>query len=311
MLVDEKIREWTGRFSRKALFLSASALSLVPIASTAEAGPVENVPFFSMYGGYLFNESDPNAEFDPTAFGLNGLGELNPGRDGVMAGAEFGRPISPDWDVRASLTGAVFENDRSQDAGDGATATDRLNFQYLDAELGYRPGVLRDRIRLFAGPRLLHATNDIDYGYDLTNGFGRKTGSYENDVDLFGAGLRAGAQADVPLGSRFSLSLLGAGSAVAARSEHDYSFATTGFFNNSAGADNDVEWHGTYDVQGVGTLNFALNDRVQLQAGYQVQQWWDLTAELGQVDGNEVTAGNNKGDLLTHGPVGRITVKLP
>jgi hypothetical protein len=309
------------RFSKSALFLSASALCLAPLSGAGRAGPLDNTPFVSMYGGFLFNESDSSVDFtgDGSDTFLNALGQLDPGDDGVQVGVAIGAPLrSPAWDWQATLNGAFFEDDNSSfvatapDTG-GGSATNSFHYQYLDLELGYRPGVVPDGgLRLFAGPRLLHAATDLDYEVDVTlGGGGGKLGTYERVVDLWGMGARAGAEAAMPLGSsRASLSLLGAGSAIYARSDTDYSFDFVGTSSN-AGSTSDKDEHGVYSVEARAALNFAATDRIDLQLGYQVQHWWDLTTTFADVESADTAITDvGHGDVLTHGPFARITVKL-
>jgi hypothetical protein len=252
---------------------------------------------------------DPDDNFD---FGLGSLGELTPGEDGAMFGIEVGRPLSPAFDVQASLTGFVFSEDEAENDADGASASNRFDYEYLDLELGYRPGVVKESLRIFGGPRLLHAGNDIDYDLDGTSG---KVGSYDRDIDLWGGGLRLGAETMMPLGnSRASLSLMGAGSALLAHADHRYSFDFISNFDEGAGEDSDDDWRGVYNLEALAAVNFAVTDRVNLQLGYQVQHWWNLTTTVGDVDSGDESieeTDNGKGDFLEHGPMARVTIELP
>lgn len=306
-----------GRFSKRALFLSASALSLAPL-SDAVADPLENTSFISVYGGYAFNEGDSNVDFDDddaTDPFLEGLGRLDPGRDGGMAGIVLGIPLSPAWDARASLTGLFFETDDADSdfatsGGPGAsTAQSKFNLEYLDLELGYRPGVLPGAVaRLFGGLRAMRAENEIDYG--LT-GSG-KLGDFDRDIDLLGIGPRFGAEAGIPIGnSRASFSALGAGSVIFSETDHRYEFFN---FDNAPpveGVDRNSDFHVVYNLEARAALGYAITDSVQVSVGYQAQQWWDLTTTLSDVESTDTEIGDTgRGDFLSHGPFARITVKL-
>lgn len=320
MEIERERLSLAGRFRKQALFLSASALCF-GLPHSAGAQPLDNTLFFSVYGGYLFNESDDTVDFtsddDPlgvpadTVFNL--LGQMSPGRDGGLFGVEAGGPLSPAWDWRIGLNGALFEDDRasSDDGFDVNNATNAFHYEYLDLALGYRPGfVPGGGLRLFGGPRVLHAVTELDYAATA----GNKVGTYDRDVDLWAIGARAGAEAAIPVGaSRASVWLSGAGSALYASSDVDYSFDFAGAppAATAAGSDSESDSRGVYNFDAHAALNFAASDRVDLQLGYQVQQWWDLTTTFGAVESGDTTISDTgTGDVLVHGPFARMTIKL-
>jgi hypothetical protein len=316
VLFDLSARDISRRFSKSALFLSSSALCCLPLEMSAQAGPLDNVPFISVYGGYLFNEGNPNFNIvdDTTVDPFF----IRPGGDGGMGGFEFGLPLSTGADARISGTAMFFDEATGATSFGGlggatnSSGEQQLDLQYLDLELGYRPGVMNN-LRLFAGPRVLHAGTDAEYDFASTFIGGSKTGSYDHDVNLWAGGARVGAEAALPLGSSgISLSLLGAGSALYAENEHHLSFdQTSTVFGATSGEASDTESRGVYNLEGAAGINLALG-RTELELGYQVQQWWNLTTNINNPTAVPGTAGaDGKGDFLTHGPMARFTIKLP
>lgn len=304
-----------GRFSRAALFLSVSALCLGSVAAPVQAQTLDNSLFVSAYGGYLFNDSGTNFDFDNEDDKLGGLASLDPGRDGHQIGGAVGVPLSERTDFRAAFTSESFRRDRDSvsdysEPGSFAEADSRFSMQYLDLELGYRPGVIGNgHIRLFAGPRILHAENHVDYSYFEPEP--DKIGDYEAGTEVWGIGPRLGAEGGVQLGnSGVSLFIMGAGSAIFSDVERRYDyFEDDGI---GSGDERDGDFRTIYSLEGKVALGYDVTRSVNLQIGYQAQQWWNLIDRVDDVDNSDTSldfAGD--GDFLTHGPFARITVKLP
>lgn len=338
----------TGRFSRNALFLSASALCLAPIAARAadlplpapapvyaEMPPATGGPWISVYGGYLFNESDTVADFtNGDEFDkLGGLGRLDPGDDGWTGGLEVGSPLVSGFDLQASFNAVYFDTDESRDSGglffediplgEGeAHASSDFDYQYIDLELGYRPGIVGGNLRLFAGPRFLHAAQDIDYSYDNSifipvMGIGEvdKFGNFDHDTELWGIGPRIGAEAGIPLGnSRASLNLAGAGSVIFSNVDHDYDFEFDKLGADGSGDDDLDDSRTVYNLEASAAVSYNVTNAVSFELGYQGQKWWNLTTTLDEIDDGDADGSASvllsQGDVLVHGPFARITVKL-
>lgn len=307
----------TGRFSRVALLLSASALCLGSLAAPVHAQTLENSLFASIYGGYLFNESDPNFDFDDDDDKLGGLDSLRPGRNGHQIGGAFGVPLSERMDFRAAFTSESFRQDRDSDEFK-VYDTDKLgvaesdfNLQYLDLELGYRPGVVGNgNLRLFAGTRLLHAFNNVDVDKLGTESDSEKLG-YQSET--WGIGPRIGAEGGFQLGnSGVSLFMMGAGSAIFADVDRhaENSFGSIDEYFVSI-EDDDSDSRTIYNLEGKVALGYDLTRSINFQIGYQAQQWWNLIDRSENAGSLGLPDDDGSGDFLTHGPFGRITVKLP
>ena len=73
--------------------------------------------------------------------------------------------IDPAWDWRFGYRVNSFAKANATDPGQ-ATASNKFWFQHLDLEIGYRPrSIAGADVRIFAGPRLLNAHNQMSYGY--------------------------------------------------------------------------------------------------------------------------------------------------
>lgn len=287
-------------------------LCLAPLPG--HAGPAENVPFVSLYGGYLFSDTDSNLSFADGDSYFSDLRDLDPGGNGGLVGVAIGGPINPAWDWRASFNAQFLGDDETSLSQDNQVAEDRFNFQYFDLELGYRPGVIPEsNLRLFAGFRALRAANDIHYGYeDESDG---KLGRFDHDIDMVGIGPRIGADASIPLGnSGASISARGAASAIFTRVDHSFSFYEDALpFPDEGRLDLDDN-RTVYNLEASLAVDYAVSDRMSLSVGYQAQQWWDLATTVsnaGSDTGSSDFPGKiGSGDVLTHGPFARMTIKL-
>ena len=267
--------------------------------------------FFGLEGGYWLNRSAKNLSFDPTDDELGGLAPLRPGKDGGMFGFAFGYSIDPAWDWRFAYRVNSFAKANATDPGPMATASNKFWFQHFDLEIGYRPrSVTGADVRIFAGPRLLNAQNQMSYGFVD----GSKLGNFDHDVELWGVGPRAGIQASFPLGqTTASLNLSAAGSVIFSRVDHRFVFDTSGLAPGPGpgrGSSTTTASPTVYNVEGSVGVGFRIHPKTTVEIGYQAQQWWNLTNQVRDADkfGN-FTSGRN--DVLIHGPVAKITVALP
>jgi hypothetical protein len=202
-----------------------------------------------------------------------------------------------------------------------ATASNRLWYQHLDLELGYRPPEWWSAgLRLFIGPRILNARQRMHYDYFSTAAFDEfgtftKLGTFDHDVNLWGVGPRAGLQASVPLAQTpWSFNASASASMIFSRVQRDFAFnfLEENFPVDTAGAGATTyrTWRTVYNLEGSVALGYQFGKLAQLQVGYQVQQWWSLATRITLADSH---GGHQVGqsDVLTHGPFAKITVALP
>jgi major outer membrane protein len=269
--------------------------------------------FVSFEGGYLFNGSKDNLDFNQTSF-LSGLPPLQPGRNGGMFGVSFGRPINPAWDWMLGWRYNALGTDRASTSEN--FASDKFWYQHFDLEFGYRPPTMGPvDVRLFAGLRVLNAQNRIRYGYDTDKLGFDKLGNFDHKIDLWGVGPRGGIQATVPLGlSPAFLSLSGAGSAIFSRVNHQYNFSflmeNPGPPTTGAGFSTTTSSRTVYNLEASVAIGFRVSPTTTFQIGYQAQQWWNLATKMGaanDVGGFEPSRSN----VLSHGLVAKITFALP
>jgi hypothetical protein len=148
-------------------------------AFVGKAAPYQDRGFVSVEGGYWFNGSESSLTFDPSDDLVNVLAPLKPGRNGWTAAIAFGRTLGPQWDWAVayrytSLNTNSFAGSRFEEFGPpffgsqsvNASASNRLRYQHLDLELGYRPPEWQSAgLRLFVGPRVLNARQRMQYDY--------------------------------------------------------------------------------------------------------------------------------------------------
>ena len=309
-------RRLPGRFTRAALLLSVSALCLSAVPDRVSAQTLDNELFVSVYGGYLFNESDKNVSFADTEDRLGGLSDLAPGEDGHQIGGAIGVPLSERFDFRAAFTGESFSDDEKSvedygRVGSFAEANSHFSLRYLDLELGYRPGVVgMGNIRLFAGPRIINAFNSVDAFYFEPREEGPdKIGDYEANTEVWGIGPRVGAEGGFKFGdSGVSLFLMGAGSAIFSHVDREDRRQET---FESDFEDDSSDTRTVYSLEGKIALGYDMTPSVNFQIGYQAQQWWNLLDNI-EINSNSGTIERDgTADVMTHGPFARITVKLP
>jgi hypothetical protein len=289
--------------------------------------------FFSIEGGYFFNSSASNLAFAPGDFEVQLLSPMEPGRNGGTVAAAFGRTVGPHWDWAvayryASLgTNSVSSSTVIVNGAPFGTsnltnfASNRLWYQHFDIEFGYHPPQWQtSNVRVFVGPRVLNARNKIDYAYDdftfgTIGGDFSKLGNFHHDVDLWGAGPRAGLQASVPLfQSPVLLNVSGSGSAIFSRVNHHSAFSfrkeVLGPTISGSGDTTARSSRAVYNLEGSAALGYKASNTTLLQVGYQAQQWWNLATAITTAD-SEGRFQTGKSDVLTHGPFAKITVELP
>jgi len=289
--------------------------------------------FISVEGGYWFNSSESSLAFDRGDDLVRVLGPTRPGRNGWTAAIAFGRTFGPQWDWAVayrytslktnSVAGSSFQAFGPPFGGSGsvsASASNRLWYQHLDLELGYRPPEWHSAaVRLFVGPRILNAHHRMQYDYsglttDTPEGDFAKLGNFDHDVNLWGVGPRAGLQASVPLAQTpWSFNASASASMIFSRVQRDFTFnflqENFPFDISGAGTTNSHTWRTVYNLEGSVALGYQVGP-AQLQVGYQVQQWWSLATRINVADSQgRLQVGQS--DVLTHGPFGKITVALP
>jgi hypothetical protein len=309
-------------------------------AFVGKALPYQDRGFISVEGGYWFNRSERSLTFDPSDDLVNVLPPVKPGRNGWTAAIAFGRTFGPQWDWAVayrytslntkSVAGSRFEvlDPPFGSQSVNASASNRLRYQHLDLELGYRPPEWQSAgVRLFVGPRVLNARQRMQYDY---SGFEEvfipfpepgefvtfsKLGNFDHDVNLWGVGPRAGLQASVPLGQTpWSFNASGSASMIFSRVNRDFTFnfliENFPFDDSVAGTTSSRTWRTVYNLEGSVALGYQLGNMAQLQVGYQVQQWWSLATRITLAD-SEGRLQVSQSDVLTHGPFAKITVTLP
>jgi hypothetical protein len=265
--------------------------------------------YFSIEGGYLFNGSPSNLDFDPTFFPLNALSPLKPGRNGGRAEIAFGAFIDPAWDWRVAASATWLRDNQTLVNLPGtfvnstAQATDKLAYQTYDVEIGNRTTGPGSTVRVFAGARVLHATNDINYTSD--DGF--KLGNFDHHTQLWGVGPRAGFEASVPLNaSPAFVTISGSASAIFSQREHQLDFS----FNTTTGSANFDRSPTVYNAEASAALGYRFSPLSSVQIGYRVQQWWNMVPKVGLANNTAVFA-SGESDVLVHGPFAKLTVGLP
>jgi hypothetical protein len=316
--------------------VEAADVGLRP-AFVGKAAPYQDRGFISIEGGYWFNGSESSLAFDRGDDLVNVLGPTRPGRNGWTAAIAFGRTFGPQWDWAVayrytslntnSVAGSSFETFTGFPPGTdsvSASASNRLWYQHLDLELGYRPPEWQSAgVRLFVGPRILNARQRMHYDYSGLStvdfdGFGAfsKLGNFDHDVNLWGVGPRAGLQASVPLAQTpWSFNASGSASMIFSRVNHQQTsnFDHEEFLGPNlagSGTTSAHTWRTVYNLEGSVALGYQLGNLAQLQVGYQAQQWWSLATRINLAAGAGLHQ-RSQSDVLTHGPFAKITVALP
>jgi len=280
-----------------------------------------NHGFLSFEGGLLFNNGQRNLSFEPNDQFFGGLNALRPGyRIGFMGGVAFGWMVDPSWDWAVRFRHNSFAT--TEESSATAFARNKLYYQSIDGEVGfYLPMWRPANVRVFAGPRVLHANNQISYGYhtltvDPFGGPFDKLGQYQHDVSLWGFGPRAGLEASLPLGDwPLTFNASGSGSVLFSRVDHryDFSFRNEFFFTpneTGSGSTRDRSSRTVYNLEGSVSIAYRPTPPLAVHFGYQAAQYWSLNTTVV----NATFRGpfqTGRGNLLSHGPFVRLVFDLP
>jgi hypothetical protein len=279
-----------------------------------------NHGFLSVEGGLLFNDSQRNLSFAPDDQFLVGLNALRPGhRIGSTVGIAFGWMVDPSWDWAVRFRHNNFGT--SEETSSTAFARSRLHYETIDGEVGFYVPMWRPaNVRVFAGPRVLHSSNQISYGYhtfaDSPGGPLDKLGQYDHDVSLWGFGPRAGLEASVPLGDwPVSLNVGGSGSVLFSHVTHQNSFSFLnqefiGPNDTGSGSSRERSARTVYNLEGNVSVVYRIAPPVAVHLGYQAAQYWSLNTSIV----NATFRGPfqiGRGNVLSHGPFVRIVFDLP
>ena len=279
-----------------------------------------NHGFLSVEGGLLFNGSQRNLSFAPDDQFFGGLNALRPGhRIGSTAGIAFGWMVDPSWDWAVRFRHNNFGT--SEETSPTAFARSRLHYETIDGEVGFYVPMWRPaNVRVFAGPRVLHSSNQISYGYntltvDPIGGPFDKLGQYQHDVSLWGFGPRAGLEASLPLGDLpLTFNASGSGSVLFSRVDHRYDFSFTNenfpIGESGSGSTHLRSSRTIYNLEGNVSIVYHIAPPVAVHLGYQAAQYWSLnTSILNPNFRGPFQTG--RGNVLSHGPFVRFVFDLP
>jgi len=268
--------------TKAVLLSSVSVAAAAAGVSAAHAAPPAPAPydgfFYSVEGGALFSK---NTAFDDKVdefSGFPGIVDVSgfPSDVGYHAGFSIGHQIDNLWDVNfAFAANRLIDNDASLFASGGTGSvslgmTTNFAFETGDFEVGYRPELGNDlKVRLFAGVRALHFTENMDKSgtsSGISSGFFQSSTSAE----FFGAGPRVGVSIAKRFdGSNFGLSGSLAGAVIVGRQ------TTTTSYLESIGGPSELpgasETKTVVDVEGNLGLDYYLNDLTTLTVGYHAE----------------------------------------
>lgn len=300
---------------------AAGAADLVTKAPVAAAPGVEGWTF-SLYGAWDFASAGTALSFDPSAPFLGGLPSLDAAGDGGTAGLSVRKGFAPGWDWALAaqatslrgLSSTYSATDLPNLGSTDSTASSDFDFQVADFEVGYRPDWGKaSGLRLLAGARLLHASSDLNYGYDASDKFGSYTGDFTHDNGYWALGPRIGAEATVPLNaSPFALTGSASGSALFGfgGGQYDYRLTngngptvTTGSFSTNTPST-------VFNLEASAGVQYRASSTVTFEVGYQVQQWWNVVPTVSMAnDSGGFIAGDS--DLLLQGPYAKSRSCFP
>ncbi len=301
-----------------------------PAIFDSASAPFREHWFFSLEGGYAANASPSNLGFSPSDPYLSYLTPLRPGAGGGFVGATIGHTMGPEWDAALSYHATLFGKSSETAAANlpaffpvtsstlAASASSGLWYQTFDVEVGYHPPArLAENVRVFFGPRILTAHSSINYGFNNsgTDGGGTfdKLGNFSHDIDLAGIGPRAGFEASVPLAftnAPITFDVSGAGSAIFTVVQDSYSYSSSAVTPTVTGGADSEHHPVVYGLEGKAGLSYHMNGSTTLEAGYQVEQWYNLATSVSLATDTGVYQGGYS-NVLSHGPFGKITVELP
>ena len=294
----------------KRFLLTTTAIAAlaahVHLAHAADATGYADFPsaFISFEGGYYFNASPENVDFDDDDFELGNLDSLRPGEGGWQGRFEFGQRLNEEWDYKLGLSAIFLGSESTSDSAENSEASQETNLQILDLEVGYHATAI-DGIdaRLFVGARGLHAASETSWQADDD-----KLGQFNDEV--YAIGPRIGVDLAVPLDTH-DVALVGSlsGSLLFGTVDSDVSYRDDVFY-----PDFDIDTMDTqtiWNVEAMAGVAFGIGERADLTLGYRVAEFGGLTVDRSDIDKTGDFSTNGQSDLLLHGPFARLTVEIP
>lgn len=293
---------------RRFLLTSTAIAALaahVHLAHAADATGYADYPsaFISFEGGYFFNASSENVDFDDTDSDLGNLDSLTPGGSGWQGRFEIGQRLNETWDYKIGLSAIALGSDSTDDGSVNADASQDMDLQILDLEAGYHMGGM-DAVdaRIFAGVRGLHARSDTSWQSDAD-----KLGQFEDEV--YALGPRIGVDLAVPMDTH-DIALVGSVSGSLLFGTVDSEVSYRGEFYNDYDIDT-TDTQTMWNVEGMAGVAFGIGERADLTLGYRVAQFGDLAVDRSDIDKTGDFSANGQSDLLLHGPFARLSVEIP
>jgi len=289
---------------RRGLLSSCGYLVLMLAASQAHAADVEPVSvgpttFISIEGGYLFNDSDHNVNYDNDDDKLGDLDSKRPGDDGGQFRFEFGQVFDSGWDYKLAVGAIILSNDKvSTEYDDGtivvpgiglidlsgeARSKQNLEIGIADAELGYHSDPGGMDLRFFGGVRAIYSDNDSGFKTDNTGG-GDKSGEYEDEV--WAVGPRVGLDLTMPVSDEHRFALVGSVSGSVLFGEREEEEEANNIFG-LLGADlenSSTESVTVWNVDAMAGVQLAISNNAALTIGYKGHQFGDLVQSRTDID---------------------------
>lgn len=292
----------------KALLMVTTAIVVIsaapiPLHAADVGGPESGVStILSFEGGYFFNASPRNAYFDPSDLILDSLSPLQPGAGGGQGRVELGQRLNRSWDYKFGLSAIIAGDDESSSSVDRTTASQSLAMQIVDGEVGYHLGALDSAdLRLFAGLRGLHATNDLAWEEAGTN----RGASFDDSVSALGP--RLGVDLMLPFGGdRFALVGSAAGSVLFGSME-----STIATSRNDPAPAEIQDDRTIWNVEAMAGVSMALGANAGLTLGYRAAEFSNLVEDRSDLDKYGNFSDDGSSSVLLHGPFARLTVEIP
>lgn len=311
-----------GKISYRLRLLAACSLVGlgVAVADPAYAEEIDRsdridlYPDFSFTGGYFLNKSDLNFSVDPEDDMVGDLSPLRPGSNGGFAAFSIGDGIDHHWDWKASASTTFTDADKSASLPPNDQSTEQwansdLRLLTVDLETGYQLENLGNLdLRLFGGPRVLRASNRINYGFDAeSDKLGEGNYAHVNSVTAIGP--RLGFDSIFPFrdaGPRLVGSF--SGSALYGKYTNQFSYQETGA---GSGSSNSSHHSMVYNLEGSAGVQFDIFANGTFEFGYRAQQWWNLLdsiVDASSDDGSFTDGGRT--DVFVHGPYATFSLKF-
>ena len=273
----------------------------------------------SFEGGYLFDGSSSNVQFDPDDDKLGNLDFLKPGDDGAQFRFELGQVYDLGWDYKLALGAIVLGNDKTSSDYDidvpffpdivgSATGKQDLSIGIADLEMGFRPDMNAGGLdlRVFGGVRAIKTTNEGQWL--ASDNYGDKVGSYEDEV--WAVGPRIGLDATMPIEDQHQIALVGSvsGAVLFGKRSTDEGLGTV----IGSGGNSFSELETVWNLDAMAGLQVPIGERAAFTFGYKAQKFWNLVAGRSDVEtflGDYDSDGSK--DVLVHGPFLNLTVEIP